>query len=238
VTCPQCRSEETSVRRTANAGDRISRYRSCRSCGGSWWSDEEPRKGTFVHAPARDTTHAIGAPRAAPMHETPPSPSTGSGGGVGGGLSPGSDLGPIPLPEPSQQSDLTRTREAPSGPIRERRPAPWDATTLFRDCFDRYPRKDAKVRAANVWQQIAEDFPGGEQGLRGAILARFDAGQLDHAPYRGPWDKRPYFETYLLERRWEDPESAPDDIPSSPASKAERSHGAIVEWAQKQEGAR
>ncbi len=104
MTCPQCRSEKTSVKRTANAGDRISRYRNCLACGGCWWSDEEARKGTFVHAPVRNVTHAIGAGNGPPITETPPSARTNGTGGVGGAPPSGIDPSPI-SPDPSRQSD-------------------------------------------------------------------------------------------------------------------------------------
>jgi len=84
-------------------------------------------------------------------------------------------------------------------------------TAAFLDVFHRYPRKDKKEVAAQIWSELAETHPGGEPALREAILKRFDGGMLDRAPYRGPNDKRPCFDTFLAERRWEDPESAPDD---------------------------
>lgn len=86
------------------------------------------------------------------------------------------------------------------------------ATLLFLSCFDRYPRKDGKQAAAQVWQTIAGGCSGGEAELAQAIHARFDDGILTRHPYSGPNATRPFFETFLAERRWEDPDSAPDDV--------------------------
>ncbi len=96
------------------------------------------------------------------------------------------------------------------------RPYPLGAKTLaFKAVFERYPRKDAENRAAGAFQEIAHEYPGGEDALSQAILAAFDRGILKRAPYFGPNDKRPYLETFLAERRWEDPASAPDDKPAA-----------------------
>ena len=87
---------------------------------------------------------------------------------------------------------------------------PWDASIPFVHCFSRYPNGNGRLRAASVWQEIAADFPGGEAALEVAIGASFDAGILKRHPYNAPARFRPTFETFLAERRWEDPASAPD----------------------------
>ena len=83
-------------------------------------------------------------------------------------------------------------------------------TLAFLSCFERYPRGDGKQRAAQVWQEIAGQHPGGEPALAREILARFDAGILLRHPYDGDPRYRPTFETFLAERRWEDPDPAPE----------------------------
>lgn len=98
----------------------------------------------------------------------------------------------------------------------ERRLDPFDATLAFQDVFRRYPNQNARLKAAQVWQDIVVDHPGGEEALRSEIAARFDAGMLKAHPYAGLQKYRPTFETFLRERRWEDAVSAPDD--EEPAS--------------------
>src|SRR6185437_10603201 len=44
------------------------------------------------------------------------------------------------------------------------------ATPAFLSVFDRYPRKDAKAEAAQSFQELAADYPGGEDALAAAIL--------------------------------------------------------------------
>lgn len=84
------------------------------------------------------------------------------------------------------------------------------ATLAFLSCFDRYPRGDGKQNAAQVWQELAECHPGGEAALARVILARFDAGMLKRHPYDGDPRYRPTFETFLSQRRWEDPDPKPE----------------------------
>lgn len=92
------------------------------------------------------------------------------------------------------------------------RPYPVGAATMaFLAVFDAYPRKDAKLKAAAVFQELAAGYEGGEAALSRAILDAFGRGMLKREPYRGPNGKRPFLETVLAERRWEDPASAPDD---------------------------
>ncbi len=83
------------------------------------------------------------------------------------------------------------------------------ATMLFLKCFDAYPNQNAKQPAAQAWQDLAATFPGGEVGLHGAIMARFNGGML----LQHPWDRPKYcvnFERFLVERRWEDPGLKPE----------------------------
>jgi hypothetical protein len=100
-------------------------------------------------------------------------------------------------------------------------------TPAFKAVYDRYPRKDAEARAAQEFQEIAAGYPGGESALSRAILAAFDAGMLKRHPYNGPNEKRPYLETVLAERRWEDAASEPDEPPAPKASGPPRAPGPI-----------
>lgn len=137
--------------------------------------------------------------------------------GVGGVLP--SDQIPVRSsdPDPSLVVNPNRARESnapwpgtPTGAVRVRRVYTAAKTIQFLDVFNRYPRRDKKEAAAQIWQELAEDYPGGEDALRDAILARFSAGMLAKRPYSGPHGTRPCFDTFLAERRWEDPESDPD----------------------------
>lgn len=115
---------------------------------------------------------------------------------------PGAD-GPAILPPP------TRHRTARIGTL----------TPAFLDLFERYPRRDKRMEASQIFAELAEAFPGGEAALAAAISAAFAAGMLNRHPYRGPNETRPCFDRFLAERRWEDPVSAPDDVEPPKPSK-------------------
>ncbi len=157
---------------------------------------------------------------------------------------PVSDPDPVPedLPLCAPARDRSTTDGSPpaeasgvpapsAGMLRPPRqpPAPYPLgakSLLFLEVFELYPRGDGKNEAARVWQEVAATFPGGETALRDAILARFKAGQLSRAPYKGEHKFRPMFETYLLEARWEDGESKPDDAePKDPRCAFHRAPG-------------
>ncbi len=134
--------------------------------------------------------------------------------------SEGSDPSPDQTdPDPSRQSPDRARSEFRAEPNWERHKMPFDATKTFRHVFGRYPNQNGLYRAASAWQAIVEaDFPGGEAGLGGAILSRFEHGQLLRHPYTGDHRYRPTFETYLKEFRWQEADSAPDDLaPEKPA---------------------
>jgi hypothetical protein len=133
-------------------------------------------------------------------------------------------LPPAPAPAPLiPPSARTRDPRAPvppalpgsaalAPPRPPQRPYPPGAATLhFLAVFDRYPRKDKKLEAAAVWQELAEEHPGGELGLRDEILAWFETGALKRHPYAGENRFRPLLESVLAERRWLDPPSDPDN---------------------------
>lgn len=99
------------------------------------------------------------------------------------------------------------------------RPYPVGAATIaFLSVFNRYPNQNAKAAAAGVWQELTESHPGGEPELARAIAERFNAGFLNRHPYAGEAKYRPTFEKFLAERRWEDPDSKPDDPPQARGS--------------------
>jgi len=124
----------------------------------------------------------------------------------------GSDLDPIPR---RSDPDQTRSNASASLGVPHARPMVYlaAATPAFLDVFDRYPRKDGKNPAAQVFAELAAAHPGGEVALSREILAAFDAGMLARPPYNGPNRTRPMLDTMLADRRWEDPPSAPDDAP-------------------------
>lgn len=132
------------------------------------------------------------------------------------------DPDPISLPFERSGSDPAGARSnsnAALTPFHQRpRVILGACTPAFLAVFDRYPRKDAKQEAAQVFQEIAASYPGGEAALSAAILASFDGGMLEREPYRGPNRTRPFLDKVLATRRWEDPPSAPDDAePAKPA---------------------
>lgn len=94
------------------------------------------------------------------------------------------------------------------------------ATHAFLECFERYPNAHGKIPAAAQWQDTAATVPGGEQGLKAAILARFDAGMLTRHPYSGEAKYRPSFEAFLKKRHWEDPDSKPDEMLAASGARA------------------
>lgn len=91
------------------------------------------------------------------------------------------------------------------------------ATIPFLAVYDRYPNKDSKNAAADAFQVVAESYPGGEASLRDAILAWFDSGALKRHPYSGEPRFRPKLEKVVVERRWEDDQSVPNDDASTAA---------------------
>lgn len=119
------------------------------------------------------------------------------------------------------QAGARSNESATLGPRHERARVFLGACTPdFLAVYDRYPRKEGKQDAAQVFQEVAEAYPGGEAALSAAILAAFDAGMLSRAPYHGPNKTRPMLDKVLANRRWEDPPSAPDDVePTKPAVK-------------------
>ncbi len=100
------------------------------------------------------------------------------------------------------------------------------ATQAFLAVYEAYPNPEAKQKAAQTFQEIAEEY-GGEDALSAMLLALFKRGWLKRRPYNGPLSRVPYLATVLEERRFEDkwePEpdisAVPAEIPSLPPRKA------------------
>lgn len=92
------------------------------------------------------------------------------------------------------------------------RPIPVGVVTpQFIEVYEAYPRKDARLKAAVVFDELAAEYPGGGEQLAGEILAAFRAGMLKRHPYAGANNFRPTLETVLVERRWLDAPPAPDN---------------------------
>lgn len=129
---------------------------------------------------------------------------------------PGSDSDPAGARSNGRARTITTEVAPPPPPFsipRRAFPHVGGATPAFLAVFERYPRKDKRMEAAQVFAQLAETWPGGEQALSESILAAFDAGMLKRHPYAGPNATRPCFDRMLAERRWLDPASAPDNEP-------------------------
>ena len=202
MNCPDCGSE-TAVAKSVRFDDAIIRQRKCAGCGFSGRTDETWSRS--ISGQKRGNPGQQGPPVA----RTQPPVVANSHGGVGGDLPSGIDpiRSPVRIdPDPSSRSEASGVpigRDRPPRP--PRRPVLAAATIPFLEVFDRYPRKYGKARAAQVWQELAETHPGGEQALAREILAVFDRGLLRHPPYSGEEQHRPMMETFLADRAWEDP---------------------------------
>lgn len=117
----------------------------------------------------------------------------------------GSQIGVCP-PAPARDPSTTAMEPRPNHRVH----MVGGKTVAFMDVAKRYPRRDRLNEAASAWQLIASNYPGGENGLRNAILAWFDAGALKRHPYSSDHQHRPYLLSVLEGRRWEDPASDPD----------------------------
>lgn len=78
-------------------------------------------------------------------------------------------------------------------------------TPAFLAVYDAYPNRTGKQESAQVFAELAEDYPGGEKALSAAILAAFAGGMLKRHPYSSPDPAyRTSLEKFLKGRRWED----------------------------------
>jgi hypothetical protein len=136
----------------------------------------------------------------------------GSGQSGSGKISP---LAGDPTTQAPGSSSATNTPPAASGaalaPFREpRRVYPVGAVTLpFLAVYERYPNGAGKLKAAGVWQELAEMHPRGELGLQADVLAWFDTGILREHPYAGEYKYQPHLEKVLAEQRWLDRSTGP-----------------------------
>lgn len=156
------------------------------------------------------TTHGLRAESQTPARadplRSPPLPSAPLQTGEGSGAPPSEK------PAPSEALSAPATYRAPFRPIRV-----GIVTPAFLAVYEAYPRRDVKTKAAQVFAEIADDYPGGEVALCDAILAWFKTGVLKRHPYAGENKFRPFLETVLAERRWQDDQSAPDEVPIAAA---------------------
>ncbi len=185
MTCPDC-NRESYVHKSVDAGTCVIRTRRC-ECGARWVTEELTKKGSLV-----TTGGQIGPPLAS----AGPSVTTNGAGGVGGGVSSGSDLILFPgsdllsgrISNPDQNPDQTRARK-------KRRDAEY-TSPQFVAFWGLYPRKVAKRTAAAIWWKFGLD----------AIAERVISGlkaQLPEFTRREP-DKVPHAATWLNAMRWTD----------------------------------
>jgi hypothetical protein len=196
------------VSKSMRFDDTVIRQRKC-VCGFTGRSDENWAQSISGQKRPHPGQQPPPTARKQPLVATP------GRGGVGGGLSgvrSGSD--PVLNPDPSQQSE-SGAHAIPQAPfVPPLPPVRIDTFAAANSAhFDRvyaaYPRKDARRRAGEAFWLLAATFPGGEPALADAILAALPA-MLKRHPYTGPNATRPFLDKVLSERRWEDPESAPD----------------------------
>lgn len=224
MNCPNCDSE-TTVAKSVRFDDSVIRQRKCQGCGFSGRTDE-----TWARSISGQDKRRPGQ-RPPPIARNQPPAATNSRGGVGGGLpsglgsvSSGSDRsGSLSNPDGDSDQDPDRAQvglpEAPYTPPRP--PIRVDSFAAATSAhFDRvymaYPRRDARKRAGEAFWLLAQTHPGGEAALADEILAAFPS-MLKRHPYNGPNATRPFLDKVLAERRWEDPESAPDAPPKADA---------------------
>ncbi len=217
--CLSCGTPGTRVVKSMDEGPSVRRMRTC-ACGARFVSME---------VPDRKTLRVTNGQPQPPMASKPPDlaskqPPMASDGQRGVGGDPPFWSDPVPF---RTLSDLPLDRQqgvdrANTAPFRAaHRPIPLAVVTPpFLAIYNAYPRKDRKMPAAQVWHEIAADYPGGEAGLRDAIVAWFARGALKRHPYAGDHQHRPMLVTVLVERRWEDDQSAPDNEPSKAAPSA------------------
>lgn len=196
--CPECGTPNTRVLDTFK-GSVTRRRRQC-SCGVTFSSTEAVDKGT-IRTPLA-STNGIRRDQSQPV-DTGPNGSqplaANSSGGVGGGLSSGSDLALFPAdllpsqpPDPSEATDqrVDPARETPRKPKREETPA-------FVAFYDAYPRKVARDAAWRMW------LSKGCEAIAPEVMAAL-AWQIPAVFAKAPADKVPHPASWLGAGRWKD----------------------------------
>ncbi len=167
----------------------------CRDCGVRWESREMVERTSIVRpkVPIRPQGTPVNHPSTAPPQVVNhPSATANGAGGVGGGLSSGSDLSLFPksdlLSVCISNPDQTRARK-------KRRDAEY-TSPQFVAFWALYPRKVAKHVAATTWWKLDLD------SVAERVIAGLKA-QLPEFARREP-DKVPHPSTWLNARRWTD----------------------------------
>lgn len=108
--------------------------------------------------------------------------------GAKGGISLPSEIGSFPLEDPERARGVGDAKKSPY-------------SDEFEACWQKYGRKEEKVKAYTRWKVEAK-VAGGELALRDLVLAAL--------VWQGPawardgWRFAKYFERYLKARKWED----------------------------------
>lgn len=195
MNCPDCNGDNTRVSDTYRGNGYTRRSSVCRDCGVRWESRETIERTSIVRpkVPIRPQGTPVNHPSTAPPTVVAnPSMALNGVGGVGGGLSSGSDLSLFPksdlLSDRSSYPDQTRARK-------KRRDAEY-TSPQFVAFWGLYPRKVAKHVAATTWWKLELD----------AVADQVIAGLKTQLPEfaRREADKVPHPATWLNARRWED----------------------------------
>lgn len=193
--CPDCNGNNTRVTDTYRGNGYTRRSSICRDCGVRWESRETVERTSIVRpkVPIRPQGTPVNHPSTAPPQVvTNPSATANGVGGVGGGLSSGSDLSLFPksdlLSDRSSNPDQTRARK-------KRRDAEY-TSPQFVAFWELYPRKVSKRAAATAWWKLGLDVSAE------LVMAGLRAQLADFA--KRPPDKVPHAATWLNDERWKD----------------------------------
>lgn len=213
--CPSCYGPSR-IARTLDTGTEVTRIHECLSveCDSVWTTDQKLRTGSLrrnrrVIRRHGEATNGISDATAPPSGVSNPSASTNGAGGVGGGLPSG--IGQVRIQDPSLSNSVLDRRAPAPVPFKPRPMVHLAAATPdFKRVYDRYPNKYRMQQAAQVFQDLALTWPGGERALADDIVAAFDKGMLTRHPYSSTQNHRPKLEDVLAEARWLEPPSDPD----------------------------
>lgn len=116
-------------------------------------------------------------------------------------------------PDPSRSNSTLDRRALASPPYKSRPTVHLGAATPdFMRVYKRYPNPHRMQQAAQVFQDLAERWEGGETALADEIETAFDDGFLNRHPYSSDQRHRPKLEDVLAELRWQEPAPAPDPV--------------------------
>lgn len=200
MNCPDCNGYDVRVIDTLKSDAINTRRLACQRCGVRWQTDETIRKGSIQRrvTPIRTPSLAIRPP---PLASGTPSVASDGDGGVGGGLSSGSDLSLFPgsdlLSDRSSNPDQTRARK-------KRRDAEY-TSPQFVAFWEVYPKKVSKRDAATAWWKLGLDAHAD------AVIAGLRVQLAEFA--RRDRDKVPNAATWLNGERWRDDPAAYSQMP-------------------------